>query len=218
MTSLPIPIAAKLDPRRTALVVIDVQNDFCSPGGYMDREEHDLSMVREMLPRLQRMVEAARAAGVRVIWVRSEYGTEGNWFLSQVWLDRAARSMRGGHIKYRVCEPGSWGAAWCDGLGPSQSTTETTVTKHRYGAFYQTELELILRALGIQTVAVTGVSTNTCVETSAREAFLRDFYVVLVEDCCATYSAREHEATIWNIEKYFGQVLTQAEVASVWAG
>jgi ureidoacrylate peracid hydrolase len=213
-----LPIHEKLDPARSALVVIDVQNDFCSEGGYMSREGQDLGLVGAMLPRLRRFVAQAREAGVKLMWVQSAYGTEGNWYLSPVWLDRAARSMTGGHIAYRVCEPGSWGAQLCDGLGPEDSSTEILVTKHRYSAFFQTELELILRAHGLTTVVLAGVSTNTCVESSAREAFMRDFYVVLAEDCCATYSQAEHDATLWNISKYFGQVMSATEVADVWLG
>jgi len=212
------PLEQKLDREKSALVVIDVQNDFCSPGGYMHREGQDLTLVKDMMPRLRRFVEQARAAGVRIIWVRSHYGTQGQWFLSPVWLDRAARSMRGGHIAYRVCEPDSWGAQLCDGLGPEDDGAEVLITKHRYSAFFQTELELILRAQGIETVVLAGVSTNTCVETSAREAFMRDFYVVLAEDCCATYSQSEHDATLWNISKFFGQVVSATDVADVWLG
>lgn len=211
-----LPIGEKLDPTRTALVVIDVQNDFCSPGGYMDREGQDLSAVGLMVPRLLALVDSARRSGVRIVWVQSAYGTEGNWFLSPVWLDRAARSMHGGHIAYRVCEPGSWGAELLDGFGAKDPKSETTITKHRYSAFFQTELELMLRAQGMTTVVLTGVSTNTCVETSARDAFMRDFYVVLAEDCCATYSADEQAATLWNIAKYFGQVLPSTEIADTW--
>jgi ureidoacrylate peracid hydrolase len=211
-----LPLDIKLDPRRSALVVIDVQNDFCTEGGYMSREQQDLTLVDTMLPRLRRLVAQAREAGVRVIWVQSAYGTEGNWFLSPVWLDRAARSMRGGHIAYRVCEPGTWGAQLCDGFGPEDQSQELLITKHRYSAFYQTELEVVLRAQGITTVVMTGVSTNTCVESTSRDGFMRDFYVVLAEDCCATYSQAEHDATLWNISKYFGQVMPSREIADVW--
>jgi ureidoacrylate peracid hydrolase len=211
-----VPIAEKLDPRRSALIVVDVQNDFCSPGGALDREKQDLSMVQEMLPKLKGLVDVARDAKVRIIWVRSAYGMDGNPYLSPVFLDRAARSMGGAHIKYRLCEPGTWGAELCDGLGIRDAELEATVTKHRYSAFFQTELELMLRAMRIETVAFAGVSTNVCVETSARDAFMRDFFVVLVADCCAGYSEEEQHSTLSNIRKYFGQVLSSSELAALW--
>jgi ureidoacrylate peracid hydrolase len=217
MPELPLAIGTKLTPESCAVIVIDVQNDFCSPGGYMDKEGQDLSAVRSMLPRLRDFIVSARAARVLVIWVQSAYGAEGKWYLSPVWLDRAARSMRGGHIAYRVCEPGTWGAALATEVGGPEPGVDATVTKHRYSAFFQTELELILRAKGIATVVLAGVSTNTCVETSARDAFMRDFYVILADDLCATYSQAEHDATLWNIRKYFGQVLSSEEVLKVWS-
>jgi ureidoacrylate peracid hydrolase len=90
------------------------------------------------------------------------------------------------------------------------------VTKHRYSAFYNTDLDSILRSNGIRTIVLTGVATNVCVETTAREGFVRDYYVVLVSDGTATYSAQDHEATLRNIDRFFGEVATIADIVSVW--
>jgi ureidoacrylate peracid hydrolase len=94
--------------------------------------------------------------------------------------------------------------------------TEAIVTKHRYSAFHNTDLETILRANGIRTVVLGGCATNVCVETSAREAFLRDYYVVIAEDRTAGYSLEKLESTLKTIDLYFGEVASIADVVSHW--
>ena len=94
--------------------------------------------------------------------------------------------------------------------------TEAIVTKHRYSAFHNTDLETILRANGIRTVVLSGCATNVCVETSAREAFLRDYYVVIAEDGTAGYALEKHESTLKTIDLYFGEVASIADVVSHW--
>ena len=90
------------------------------------------------------------------------------------------------------------------------------MTKHRYGAFESTDLDLVLRSQGIRTLIMTGVATNVCVETTARQAFLRDYYVVFTSDCTATYDQADHEATLRNIDAYFGEVVAAAQVQACW--
>lgn len=210
-------LVQKIDPRHTALIVVDVQHDFCSPGGYMDQEGLPLSMVKGMLPNLQSLVSGAAQAGVPRIFFQSNYATTANWYLSPAWLDRARRSNpRGGHIDYAVCQEGSWGFELLEEIRPSGKDDEITIKKHRYSGFIGTELDLILRSRGIRTVVMTGVATNVCVESTAREAFMRDYFVVMASDCCATYSEEEQQATIQNISQYFGQVVTSEEVLGLW--
>jgi ureidoacrylate peracid hydrolase len=93
---------------------------------------------------------------------------------------------------------------------------EVVVTKHRYGAFESTDLDLVLRSRGIRTVIMTGVATNVCVETTARQAFLKDYYVVFTSDCSATFSQAAHDATLHNIDQFFGEVATGEQVAACW--
>ena len=94
---------------------------------------------------------------------------------------------------------------------------DVVVTKHRFGAFESTDLDLVLRSRGIRTVIMTGVATNVCVETTARQAFLKDYYVVFTSDCTATYTQPEHDTTLLNIDNYFGQVVTSDDVIASWA-
>jgi len=213
-----LPFSQKVDPSQTALLVIDVQNDFCAPGGYMDREGHPLETVEAMMPRLDALIEGARAAAVMTIYIRASYSSVNNWFLSDVAVDRARRVnvKAGGHIKYPVCMEGEWGFEFYKDVGRDLRPNEITLRKHRYNAFHGTELDLILRSNAIKTVVTTGVSTNVCVESTARDAYFRDFYVVMPADCCASYSEVEQEGTLLNIRRYFGEVVSSEDVLTEW--
>jgi ureidoacrylate peracid hydrolase len=90
------------------------------------------------------------------------------------------------------------------------------VTKHRYSAFVGTDLEQVLRALGRRSVIMTGEATNVCVESTARDAYMRDFWVAFTSDCTASTSQAAHDATLYSMGKHFGQVLTSNDVIAAW--
>lgn len=204
----------KLRPAHTALVIIDVQNDFCAGQGMMAVEGFDMTFVQSMAARLPDMLARARAAGVLVVFVRNIYNASPNLYLSDVWLEQAARKREGSYTTRPVCVAGTWGADFFADVRPLE--TEAIVTKHRYSAFHNTDLQTILRANGIRTVVLGGCATNVCVETTAREAFLRDFYVIIAEDATAAYSLERHETTLKTMDLYFGEVLSLANVVSHW--
>jgi ureidoacrylate peracid hydrolase len=204
----------KLHPEHTALVVIDVQNDFCAGQGMMAVEGFDMTFVQSMAARLPQLLDCARAADVLVVFVRNIYNASPNLYLSDVWLEQAARKREGSYVTRPVCVANSWGADFFADVRPL--ATEAIVTKHRYSAFHNTDLETILRANGIRTVVLSGCATNVCVETSAREAFLRDYYVVIAEDGTAGYALEKHESTLKTIDLYFGEVASIADVVSRW--
>jgi ureidoacrylate peracid hydrolase len=206
-------LGEKVAPEHCAVLIVDVQNDFCAEGGAMHREGRDLTLVKAMVPRLAALVNAARAVAVPLIWIRNVYNTRPNWYLSEVWLEQAHRRRRGAYLSIPVCEPDNWNGDFYQ-IRPFPN--EVIVTKHRYGAFESSDLDLVLRSRGIRTVIMTGVATNVCVETTARQAFLRDYYVVFTSDCTATYSQVEHDATLHNIDSFFGAVVTADEVRAWW--
>ena len=203
----------KVEPGHSALLIVDVQNDFCAEGGGMHREGRDLSLVQAMVPRLAALVEQARAAGVPCVWIRNVYNNEPNWYLSEVWLEQAERRRNGAYVQFPMCERDGWGGEFYQ-VAPRPD--EVVVVKHRYGAFESSDLDLVLRSRGIRTVIMTGVATNVCVETTARQAFLRDYYVVFTSDCAATYDQADHDGTLRNIDRYFGQVASSEEVVACW--
>jgi ureidoacrylate peracid hydrolase len=206
-------LSDKVDPRHAAILIVDVQNDFCADGGAMHREGRDVSLAQQMVPRLARLIDAARAADVRRVWIRNVYNTAPNWYLSEVWLEQAERRRNGAYVRYPVCEANAWNG---DFYQVRPLPDEVIVTKHRYGAFESTDLDLVLRSNGIRTVIMTGVATNVCVETTARQAFLRDYYVVFTSDCTATYSQAQHDAALFNIDQFFGHVVSAEEIMACW--
>jgi ureidoacrylate peracid hydrolase len=205
----------KFAPAHTALVVIDMQNDFCASGGLVSRDGRDISEAQKMAKRLPALIDAARKSGTLVIFVRCIYTTDGNQYLSDVWLEQAARERKGGFTSIPVCREGSWEGDWYEGIRPAPG--EIVVTKNRYCAFQGTNLELVLRSHGIRAIALTGVVTNVCVETTARAGFVRDFYVGVVEDGCAAYVAEDHQQTLRNIRRFFGVTPSINELCAIWA-
>lgn len=207
-------LPAKVSPAHTALLVVDMQNDFCAPGGMMDQEGRDLSAVQSMASHLPDLIAAARAAGVLVVFIRNVYSTDANWYLSDTWLEHADRRRKGSYTERSVCGPDSWNGDFYGEIRPEPN--EPIITKHRFSAFLDTDLDLVLRSNGIRTIVMTGVATNVCVETTAREGFVRDYYVVFVGDGTATYSAEEQDATLRTIDRYFGQVVSINDLVGIW--
>lgn len=206
-------LADKVRPEHCAVLLVDVQNDFCAEGGAMHREGRDVKLVQAMIPRLSLLVDAARTAGAKCVWIRNVYNTGPNWYLSEVWMEQAKRRRNGAYTQFPVCEPGEWNGDFYQ-IRPNPD--EVIVTKHRYGAFEGTDLDLVLRSQGIRTVIMTGTATNVCVETTARQAFLRDYYVVFTSDCTATFTQSDHDATLRNIDQFFGQVVRGEEIMACW--
>ena len=208
-----VTLVDKLRPQHTALIVIDMQNDFCAADGFVAKGGRDVSLVQAMAKNLRSFIHDARRAGVLVVFVRCNYSTPQNRFLSDVWLEQAARRQGGGYTLLPVCQSGERGAEYY-AVRPNES--DIVVTKHRYDAFHATDLDLILRSNGIRTVVLTGVSTHVCVETTARSAFVRDYYTVVVADGCAAYSAEEHEAALKVIDRFFGEVAGMDAIRPHW--
>jgi ureidoacrylate peracid hydrolase len=206
----------KLEPAHCALVVVDVLNDFCADDGAMAREGLDVRDAQRMAARIPELIDAARDAATLVVFVRNVYSTEGETYLSDVWLEQAQRRREGSYVERPVCPPDSWGNDFFGQVRPLPA--EPIVTKHRFDAFLNTDLDLILRSNAVRSVVVAGVATNVCVETTVRQAFLRDYYVVLPRDGAAAYSAAEHDASLATIDRYFGQVVTCDEVIGIWRG
>jgi ureidoacrylate peracid hydrolase len=207
-------IASKVDPKHTALIVIDMQNDFVAEGGVMSLEGWDVAEAKALAERLPPLLEAARKAGVLVVFVRNIYTTEHNYYLSDVWMEQAARRRPGGYTTMPMCEATSWGGDFYGEIRPQPG--DPVVIKHRYNAFTNTDLDTILRANGIRTAVFTGVATNCCVDTTARDAFMRDYYVVVASDGTATYDVASHEATLKNLDALFGEITTIETLMSHW--
>ncbi|MDP2931830.1 MAG: isochorismatase family cysteine hydrolase [Chloroflexota bacterium] len=207
-------VEKKVNPAHTALVVVDMQNDFLAKGGAFDKEGVDLSMMQAITPKLVKFIDSARAAGVTVVYIQSIYYAENNWFLSDVWLEHHIRTGKGKHYKYPICEKGAWGADFYGGIKPLPG--EIIVNKHRYSAFIETDLDLVLRSRGIRTLVMTGVASDICVAMTAKVGFFKDYYIVFLKDLSATLSLEAHNNVLKDIDMFYGQVLDSSEVLKYW--
>ncbi|WP_123043255.1 cysteine hydrolase family protein [Cohnella candidum] len=192
-------------PEKTALIVVDVQNDYCHPDGACARRGNDVSGVKGMVPHLAALINGARENRVPVIFIQTfhERATD-----SAAWTDRS--DGRSGD----VCRTGTWGAEFYE---VSPQAGDIIVNKHRYSAFVNTRLDSVLRTLKVETLIMTGVSTNVCVESTARQGYMLDYNIVLASDACAAFSQKAHEMTLENIDGYFGSVVKVEQILNVWA-
>jgi ureidoacrylate peracid hydrolase len=194
-----------VDLRSSAIVVIDMQNDFCDPNGCGAKYGADVSTIQDMIPRMQRFFAGARALGVQLIFVHCIHEPSTD---SDTWL------FRHSGIPRPHCRKGTWGADFC---GVAPQGTEPSVIKHRFSAFIGTRFESVLKTLGVRTLIMTGVGTNVCVESTARDGFMLDYNIVFLSDCTATASPEPaHEATLANIHSFFGTVATSDKVLAAW--
>lgn len=200
-------LAERVDPQSSLLMVVDVQNDFCHPDGSMAQAGQDLSMVGEIMPHLSELLKEARRVKLPVIFTQATHSV---WTDSEAWRSR----LHGIDLDMpRHCREGSWGVELYQ-VAPGE--TERVLVKRRFSAFYGTDLDVMLRARGIKTLIMTGVATNICVETTARDGFMRDYNIIFLSDCSAAYDRGEHQATLVNMAKYFGMVATSREVIDCW--
>lgn len=199
-------LAEKVAPAHTAVLVIDMQNDFCSQGGFLDELAIDLSQVREIVPRIAQLLASARRAHTTVVLVRSHFDPV---FLLQPMLERLERKQTKPY-----CVSGTWGAEFVTGLAPQPG--EVVITKHRYSAFFATELEMVLRARGVRTVILAGTATNNCVDGTGRDAFALGFYVVLLDDATAATSPEVHEATLKTVDHAYGVIAGLDDIVAIW--
>lgn len=207
--SLLIELDALVAPAHTAVVVIDMQNDFCAPGGWTDRVvKRDISRFGAVAQTIGQLLDAARTASVPVVWVRADYSAHA------VVEPMRARSQRLG-ITEDCCVPGTWGADW---FGVAPQPDEPVVTKHCYSGFRDPALHEALQARGVRTIVFAGVQTHVCVESTLRDGHSHGYYCVVPADCVASPSVAAHDVMLSTVGAIFGTVTTLAEMTAEWCG
>lgn len=214
-TALSLPLAEKVLPESTALVVVDYQNDFVAEGGALDKAGKTTEPLAAIHDRLTEVIALARSAGARVVFLKCEYSTPDNRFLSRVFLDQARRRLEGLYHEIPVCEPGSWGSEFYGDVQPQDG--DLVVTKHRFGGFDGTDLDMVLRTNSIESLVFTGVVTHVCVESTVREAFFHDYFNVVLEDVVAGYRQEWHDHSLKVIDWGFGEVVSLNDLRAVWS-
>ena len=212
------PQPVEIDLGTTALLVIDMQNDFLDPAGWSGSQGTDLAPLRAVVPAIERLTASLRRAAVPVIWV--------NWGVRPDHLNVPASFVskaRGAHGpsygdpapsgRGRVLVRGDWGAATIDDL--TVDPADLLVHKHRLSSFWDNELDSILRQRGITTLMFAGINTDRCVFTSLQDANFIGYECVLVEDACATTSPDYvRDAVHYLVRRTYGVVATIDDVAA----
>jgi nicotinamidase-related amidase len=192
-----------LEGRKAALLVIDVQVDFVAHHGVCARGGADVSAMPAAIDRIAQVADAARSAGIDICFVRLETSAETE---SPAMLSLMQRQGRAGGAN--LCRPGTPGVDYW-GVMPAPGDHE--IVKRRYDAFLETSLDAWLRQRCIETVVVTGVSTDCCVDSTARAAFMRDYHVVVISDACAAGSRDIHEAALAALARHAASLTCTAD-------
>ena len=182
----------KLNKTSTAILVVDMLNDFLKPGGKMVLEGGGV-----LIPPMRRLLTQARKAGLPVVYVNDSHRP-------------GLREDREFKKRSEHCIEDTWGAAVIDEIKPKKK--DFVVLKHRFSGFYDTDLDLTLKDLCIDTVIVMGVVTNICVRSTIHDAFFKGYKVLVPRDCVMATGEREQESSLYDIETHFGDVTTSAKL------
>jgi ureidoacrylate peracid hydrolase len=198
------------EPRQAALLVIDMQNGFAAPGGTLGKAGFDISMTRAIIPKIQQLIEAARAAGVEVFWSRQVHYPDDRTRTQRIIPGHLAR----GAGRSLLCARGTWDAEIVDDLKPFLLPDDNIVEKHRASCFYSTTLEAKLRIHGVRLLIVTGTTSSFCVDSTIREAYARDFDVVVPGDAISDTEMEATQAVLRSTERFHGFVTTTDDVVA----
>lgn len=179
-------------PDSAAVLVVDMLNDFFKPGGKMVLEGGDV-----LIPPTRRLLNHSRRLGIPVIYVNDSHRP-------------GLRKDREFAKRAEHCVEGTWGAEVIDEIKPKKK--DFVVLKHRYSGFYDTDLDLTLKDLGVDSLIVLGVVTNICVRSTIHDAFFRGYKVVVPRDCVMATGEREQESSLYDIETHFGEVVTSDQI------
>ena len=204
--SLPVWIA----PARTALVIVDMQVDFAAPEGLSAQWGMDLSAVPDALAAADRLAGAARRAGAPVVFVGLFTTPDTD---SEVWYERGRRRGHDPGESPALCRAGARGS---DFFGPQPQAGDLIFRKTRYSPFWDTDIAARLRALDVDTLVLTGLTTECCVDSTARDAFNHDFHVFLPVDACAAYEPELHAAALRMLELNTAILTDSDSVIAAW--
>lgn len=204
-------------PEYTALVIIDMQNDFChkdgffgkiiSSGGERPQKHEELSLIEEMIPNLVHLIEVTRSVGTKIYSVRSFHDDH---YLPPMYRLRRLRIGRSDVL----CPEGEWGSEQFEGFEPKPG--DTVITKHVASTFIGTDFKETLEKDKIRSLIITGVNTHVCCESTIRDGNMLGFYIIVPRDCVAARIKEAHEHSLAEIDWMWGIVTTSQEIIETW--
>jgi ureidoacrylate peracid hydrolase len=212
------PDPIEIDPARTALLLVDMQNAFATPGGMLDLAGIDVSASRAAVGNARLVVDGARAAGIPVIYLTMGYtpdqSTGGGEASPNPRKELALCLMRERpELRGKLLTIGTWDFQVVEELKPQAG--DEVIVKTRYSGFAGTPLDALLRGRGIRTLLMAGIASNVCVESTLREAYFREYWPVMIEDATMPAGSQEiQRATVYNVMTFFGWVTTAKDVVS----
>lgn len=208
MSKSPPLAPAWVAPQRTALLLIDFQVDFAMPEGEMAKQGADVRSAQRALAQAETLAAAARAAGVTLVFTRSLARPESDGPVIE-----EAKTRRGEQGAPRLCAEGTHGAAF---VGPQPRDGELVVSKHRYNIFHGTGLDGALKARGVDTLVVTGLTTECCVQSSVWAAFENKLHVFIAADAVAAYEEDLHVTSLKAMELSGANLVRAADLLAAW--
>lgn len=214
------PDSIAIDTARTAVIVVDMQNDFGSKGGMFDRAGINISIIQKVINPTAKVIAAAREAGIKIIYLKFGYHED----LSDVGNEEFRIQHHLAHVGDTINAPNgstsrilirnTWNTDIVSELKPQ--TDDIVIYKTRYSGFYKTELDSTLKQLGKKYLIITGCTTSTCIESTVRDAMFRNYSSIVLEDCTAepigySLSRSNHEASILVIQRLLGWVSSSDE-------
>lgn len=211
------PESIAIDTARTAVIVVDMQNDFATKGGMFDRAGRDISMIQRAVGPTAKVLASARHAGVKIVYLKmgfrpdlSDLGSEGSANRARhrrFGVGETVRAPNGMESRNLIRD--TWSTDIVPELKPQAE--DRVIYKHRFSGFYQTDLDSILKRLGTKYLIFTGCTTSVCVESTVRDATFRDYSCVLLADCMGEpighgLPRSNHEASLFVIQELFGWV------------
>jgi ureidoacrylate peracid hydrolase len=219
------PAPFSFDTARTAIIVVDMQNDFGSKGGMFDRAGIDISKIQSAVAPTAKVLATARHSGVKIVYLKMAFRPD----LSDLGASDSVNRVRHLHFhagetvrapdgsESRILIRDTWNTDIVAGLKPQAE--DVVIYKHRFSGFYQTDLDGILKKLKVNHLIFTGCTTSVCVESTLRDAMYRDYLCVLLADCTAEPIGNElprsnHEASLLTIQSLFGWISNSGEFIS----